>query len=87
MSKKETKKSAKTVGPKWTRAGTHSTYELASEERDMLMNDETLQVKVRRRHATDNYTVHFRKNPELTLEKKAKKKEKPQKKKRSKKQA
>ena len=87
MSKKENKKAQKTIGAKWTRAGTHSTYELACEERDMLKNDETLQVKVRRRHADDNFTVHFRKNPELALEKKTKKKEKPQKKKRSKKQA
>lgn len=85
MSEKEKKKSKQTVGPKWNRAGTHSTYESASEERDVLKNDSTLQVKVRHRHADNNYTVHFRKDPALNSEKPEKKKEKHQKKKRNKK--
>lgn len=87
MSEKENKKAKQIIGPKWTRAGTYSTYESASEERAVLENDETLQVKVRRRHADNNYTVHFRKNPAIAPEKKVKKKEKSQKKKRSKKQS
>ena len=80
MSEKENKKAKQNIGPKWT-------YESASEERAVLENDETLQVKVRRRHTDNNYTVHFRKNPAIAPEKKVKKKEKSQKKKHAKKQS
>jgi len=84
MLEKENKNSKNSVGPKWIRAGTHSTYELANDEREVLKNDETLQVKVRRRQADNNYTVHFRKDPSAVPEKK--KKERAPKKKRSKRQ-
>ena len=58
---------------RWTRAGTHQSYEAANDERQLLSNDETLDVKIRRRHATESFTVHFRKKPPRD-EKKSKKK-------------
>jgi len=81
MTKKDTSR--------WNKSGTFSTFSEADAERNILLNDETLQVKVRRRHASENYTVHFRKNPDLAIkpakkEKKIKKekKERPARKKR-----
>ena len=62
----------------WNKSGTFSSFSEADEERNILLNDETLQVKVRRRHASESYTVHFRKNPELA-EKKVKKEKKEKK--------
>ncbi len=71
-------------GPKWTQAGTYSSFKDADEERQVLKNDSTLQVKVRRRHAANNFTVHFRKDPALVQqEKKGKSKDKGKKKERS----
>ena len=68
----------------WNKSGTFSSYDEANEERKILQNDETLQVKVRRRHSSESFTVHFRKNPAL-LEKQKKKEKKPKKKREQKK--
>jgi|TARA_R110000824_G_scaffold351344_3_gene538365 hypothetical protein len=80
--KKQGEKKPKSL--QWTKSGTFSTFVEADEERNVLSNDETLQVKVRRRHSEDSYTVHYRKNSLLkTKEKKIEKKERAVKKKRT----
>ena len=45
----------------WSKAGTYDCYEDADAERKLLQNDESVQTKVRRRHQTGLYTVHYRK--------------------------
>jgi len=82
--RKKKQEGKKSKSPQWTKFGTFSTFVEADEERNVLSNNETLQVKVRRRHSEDNYTVHYRENPSLvTKEKKTEKKERSAKKKRT----
>lgn len=85
MSKKQNKVQKKAISQKWTRAGTHKTYSEAQEEKSLLLNDDSLQVKIRRRHADENFTVHYRRL-QLPAETNVKK-EKKQKKQKSKKQS
>ena len=66
-------------GPRWSKAGTHTDFSTADDERNVLLNDATLQVKVRRRHLRGEYTVHYRKNPNLVADKSSKKKDKKEK--------
>ena len=67
------------AGRRWSKAGTHTEFATADDERKVLLNDTTLQVKVRRRHARGEYTVHYRKNPNLVADKSSKKKNKKEK--------
>ena len=67
------------AGNRWSKAGTHTEFSTADDERNVLLNDTTLQVKVRRRHARGEYTVHYRKNPKLVADKNVKKKNKKEK--------
>ena len=71
------KKQKVVQGPRWTKAGTFSDFTSADKKRNIMAEDDTLQVKVRRRHAEGNYTVHYRKDPSLESKKpRGKKKEK-----------
>jgi hypothetical protein len=83
-SQKRDQEEKKPLGPQWSKAGTFATFGEADEKRNVISNDETLQVKVRRRHSEDNYTVHYRKNPSITAKKvKTKRKERSVKQKRT----
>ncbi len=65
MPKKNTKKNG------WTQAGTFDTYEEADTKRKKIGENSNVQTKVRRRHSSDSFTVHYRNKPE---QKKAEKK-------------
>ena len=58
MPKKDVKKNAKKNG--WTKAGTFDTYEEADTKRKKISENPKVQTKVRRRHSSNNYTVHYR---------------------------
>jgi len=79
MSKNSNKKSSDKT---WTKVGTFSSYEEADAKRCKIGENPDVQTKVRRRHADNNFTVHYRE----VLKKVEKKKDSPNKEKLSKKE-
>ena len=47
----------------WSKAGTFTTFAEADAKRNKIAESENMQTKVRRRHADDTFTVHYRKVP------------------------
>jgi hypothetical protein len=68
MPKKDKKQNRKS--DVWVQAGTYGTFEEADSKRDKIAENTAVQVKVRRRHSKNNYTVHYRNKPEQKKEKK-----------------
>ena len=56
----EKKKNVPSGGPKWTKAGTFDTFEEADAKRNKIAESSDVQTKVRRRHADNVFTVHYR---------------------------
>ena len=65
----EKKQNVQPNGPKWTNAGVFSTFEEADVKRNKIAEDENVQTKVKRRHATGVFTVHYRILPKPTSKK------------------
>ena len=50
----------------WSKAGTFTTFAEADAKRNKIAESENMQTKVRRRHADDTFTVHYRKVSKTT---------------------
>ena len=68
MAKKEKKQ--KTKVNSWTQAGTFNTFEEADAKRNKIAENPAVQTKIRRRHSKNNFTVHYRNEPEQKKDKK-----------------
>ena len=56
----EKKQNIQSNGPRWSKAGTFNTFEEADAKRNKIAESKNMQTKVRRRHANNVFTVHYR---------------------------